>query len=72
MAPKTKKRGDKEEASSGSDALVSDSEDEDEDYDTPQLPAPDDGEGSDFDELQARRSDALTARPSSHAPAGGV
>ncbi len=35
-----------------------DADDDDEDHDdddAPQAPAPDDGEGSDFDELQARR-----------------
>ena len=64
-----------EEETSGSDALVSDSgeegEEEEEDEEAPQLPAPDDGEGSDFDELQARRRRLCPPAGEAHHPRSG-
>ena len=80
MAPKQAKRAveaeeeeEEEEETSGSEALVSDSgeeeEDEEEDEDeeeAAQLPAPDDGEGSDFEELQASRQQSCATLPSAH------
>ena len=77
MAPKKTKAAaeikeeEDEEETSGSGALVSESgeegEEEEEEEEPAQLPAPDDGEGSDFEELQARRSSCLRYGCSPHA-----